>query len=276
MRCLTCRLVYLDNFPDEGDYIKMYPPSYQLNNFENDIQSDPSVKLYGLRFSYGYQFDLIRKHVGCKATILDYGCGTGHFLANANHHGFECDGAEFNPDYIKILSTSFPQRTFHTVQQVLSSDFSGGYDVIRLSNVLEHLTNPKEIIIKLSTYLNPGGMILVEGPIEENFCLASAFRKFYFRLAKWIRPGRTVSDPPYHIFLSGAANQRQFFKDCGLLEEHYKTSEDAWPFPSSFREAKGLQGKITFIVANISIAITKMAGRDWGNIFIYCGKPSKE
>jgi hypothetical protein len=33
-----------------------------------------------------------------------------------------------------------------------------------------------------------------------------------------------------------------------------------------------LQGKITAIIARVSKGFTKMSGRNWGNIFIYCGK----
>ncbi|HEY6504864.1 MAG TPA: class I SAM-dependent methyltransferase [Chitinophagaceae bacterium] len=271
-RCSNCQLVYLSSFPDANDYETMYPPSYQRNEAETSVQQDPYVKLYGLRVSYGYQFDLIKKSIGPKARILDYGCGTGHFIGNAVHYGFSCDGAEFNLEYLTVLRTGFPKSKFFIISQVLSGNFPERYDVIRLSNVLEHLTEPKEIISQLKGLLTPGGILLVEGPIEDNFSLAESFRKLYFRIGKWVKPGRTVSAPPYHIFFSNAKNQRQFFKDCGLEEIHFKTSEEAWPFSGSFREAKGLQGKITAIVAKVSKGFTKLAGRDWGNIFIYCGR----
>jgi 2-polyprenyl-3-methyl-5-hydroxy-6-metoxy-1,4-benzoquinol methylase len=272
VRCKACRLAYLDNFPDESDYAAMYPPSYQRNGVENEIQPDPYVKLYGLRFSYGYQFDLIKKHVGAGARILDYGCGTGHFLANAVHYGFACDGAEFNPEYIKLLADNFKTSHFYTIQQVLSDNFTERYDVIRLSNVLEHLTAPREITRKLISYLKPGGILLVEGPIENNFSLAETFRKGYYRVDKWMHPKRTVSAPPYHIFFSDEKNQRQFFRDCGLEELDFNTGEEAWPFPASLSEAKGLKNKIMASVAKLSKAATGLFGKNWGNIFIYCGK----
>jgi SAM-dependent methyltransferase len=272
VRCNHCGLVYLDNFPDDKDYEAMYPPSYQRNEAETSIQEDPYVKLYGLRFSYGYQFDLIKNNAGPNARILDYGCGTGHFIANAVHYGFACDGAEFNPEYIKLLKISFQKSNFFTIADVLSGNLTERYDVIRLSNVLEHLTAPKQVILKLKDLLRPGGILLVEGPIEDNFSLAESFRKFYFRVGKWLRPNRTVSSPPYHIFFSNARNQRSFFKDCGFEEMDFRTAEEAWPFPASFRKAKGLQGKITAIIARVSKGFTKMSGRNWGNIFIYCGK----
>ncbi|MEI9806537.1 MAG: methyltransferase domain-containing protein [Bacteroidota bacterium] len=272
VKCGGCGLVYLSTFPDEKDYEAMYPPSYQRNEAETSVQADPYIKLYGLRVSYGYQFDLIKQNTGPNARILDYGCGTGHFLGNAVHYGFACDGAEFNPEYLTVLRQSFTKSKFFTISEVLSGQVAEKYDVIRLSNVLEHLTTPREIIAKLKSLLAPGGILLVEGPIEDNFSLAESFRKIYFRVGKWLKPGRTVTAPPYHIFFSNAKNQRQFFKDCGFEEIHFKTSEEAWPFPASVKEAKGVQGKITAIVAKLSKSFTKLAGKNWGNIFIYCGK----
>ena len=272
VKCTDCGLVYLKEFPDEADYNVMYPSSYQGDGVETFIQSDPHVKLYGLRFSYGYQFDLIRKHVGDGASILDYGCGTGHFMANAVHNGFSCDGAEFNPDYIKLLREHLPRCQFYSIQDVLSDSFQGSYHVIRLSNVLEHLTAPGEVMKKLISHLKPGGIVIVEGPIEDNFSLAESFRKLHYTIDKWLFPKRTVSGPPYHIFLSNAKNQREFFRRCGLQELDFNTNEEPWPFPKSLAEAKGIKSKAMAMIGQVSKKTTRTIGRNWGNIFIYCGK----
>lgn len=274
IKCTSCGLVYLDRLPDATDYAAMYPPTYQRNEVEDSIQADPYVKLYGLRFSYGQQFDLIRKHIGDKATILDYGCGTGHFIANANHHGFKTDGAEFNPEYLDLLRKRFTNSGFYTIDEVLSPNFSITYDVIRLSNVLEHLHAPLEVVAKLKKHLKPGGLLLVEGPIEENFSLAAAFRRVYFNVTKFLIPKRSVTGPPYHIFLSTARNQREFFRRSGFEELYFKTAEDPWPFPQTVGEAKGIRDKTMAVVGKVSKKTTTALGNQWGNIFIYCGTPS--
>jgi SAM-dependent methyltransferase len=249
----------------------MYPPSYQGNKLENTIQADPYIKLPGLRFSYGFQFDLIKRYGVPDASILDYGCGTGNFVVNAIHYGFSCDGAEFNEEYVDILQKESVKANFYTINKVLENGFPIKYDVIRLSNVFEHLTNPVEIMTVLQTRLKPGGIILIEGPVEDNFSLAGLFRKVYFFLDKKFRPSRVISGPPYHIFFSNATNQRGFFNQNGFSELYFKTAEAAWPFPASIKEAKGLSKKLMAVIAKISIFFTTVLKNRWGNIFIYTG-----
>jgi len=274
IRCSTCQLVYLSRFPDQDDYIAMYPPSYQGGKLENTIQNNPYIKLPGLRFSYGYQFDLIKKYIGAGASILDYGCGTGNFVVNATHAGFKCDGAEYSEDYVNILNKESETLKFYTINHVLET-FQDRYDVIRLSNVFEHLTNPRDIISILKTKLNPGGIILVEGPIEDNFSIAGSFRRLYFLIDKKLRPSRQISGPPYHIFFSNASNQQEFFKNIGLVELHFKTAEAEWPFPASIKDAIGLKEKMMAVVAKVSIFFTHLLKNRWGNIFIYVGKTQR-
>lgn len=271
VKCRNCKLVYLTPLPDGSDYEAMYPPSYQSNEADTGILQDQYKKMPGLRFSYGYQYDLIRKFATPGAHILDYGCGTGHFIANAIQNGFTCSGAEFNPTYVSILKEGIPNAAFYLIDDLLNKKTDLKFDVIRLSNVLEHLTDPGEIMNRLKSCLKPGGLILVEGPVEANFSLAKNFRVFYFRLKKIFKRRWILPDPPYHIFFSNRKNQQQFFADCGFHQEHFNIKEDTWPFPPSFAEAKGFTSKINAIVARVSIAFSRLFSRGPGNTFIYAG-----
>jgi SAM-dependent methyltransferase len=273
--CSDCDLTYLNTFPNEDDYLKMYPPSYQEGKASSEPQLDLYQKMPGLRFSYGEQLDCVKKYVGkANATLLDYGCGNGHFLVRAIQEGLKCDGAEYNPVYISALKDDIKNCNFYTIADVLSGKTGKKYDVIRLSNVLEHLTNPNEVITSLKNHLTPDGILLIEGPIEHNFSLAQAFRNTYFRVSKFFKPNRTINFPPYHIFFSNAQNQQQFFKNLGYQELSFVVMEDAWPFPVNLKSAKGVKLKIMASVAQISLFCTKNCQKAWGNTFLYIGKPN--
>jgi SAM-dependent methyltransferase len=273
VNCTDCDLTYLNTLPNEDDYNKMYPSAYQESKASLEPQLDLYEKMPGLRFSYGEQLDCVKKYVGkSDATLLDYGCGNGHFLIRAAQEGLRCDGAEYNPAYISTLKDDIKSCDFYTIVDVLEGKTGKKYDVIRLSNVLEHLSNPNEVIASLKNHLTSEGILLIEGPIEHNFSLAQAFRNNYFRISKLFNPNRTINFPPYHIFFSNAKNQRLFFKNLGYQELSFVVMEDTWPFPLNWNAAKGAKLKIMALVARISIFVTKISQQAWGNTFLYVGK----
>jgi 2-polyprenyl-3-methyl-5-hydroxy-6-metoxy-1,4-benzoquinol methylase len=269
IRCTGCKLIYVDPFPVTDDFIKMYPPSYQ-SGIDKNILSEPDKKLAGLRFPYNKHFELIKKYSPGKK-IIDYGCGTANFLINAKYNGFECDGVEYDPRHVALMQSEIQGSNFFLINDFLEKT-DPAYDVIRLSNVLEHLTNPNEIIEKLIKRLNPDGILLIEGPVETNPSLALRFRRLYFILSGLIRKTGSVTHPPTHIFFSNSHNQRSFFSRFSLEEIHFELTECAWPFPEKRSEIHGLADFIKYFIAKLSMALSKISFLKSGNTFIYVGR----
>lgn len=270
-KCKKCELHYVSPFPDAGDFDAMYPPSYQ-EGVNSEICKDPYEKINGIRFSYGKQFDLIKQYAPGKR-ILDYGCGNANFLINANHFGFECDGTEYNLKHIELLKAAVPESRFYLLEDFLK-DKTIKYDVIRLSNVLEHLTNPREIIQQLTTKLNPMGLLIVEGPVENNFTFAFLLRKMYFQLKNKLKKNWVASHVPTHIFYSNSKNQLDFFKNYDLNVMHYEMDESAWPFPEKWSQVNGIGGALMYLAAKVS-KMFRPINKNWGNTFIYVGQLNK-
>lgn len=267
LSCSSCQLIYIHPLPNNEDLLKMYPPSYQ-DGVDHTILKTPYKKLSGLRYSYGEQFDLI-KQIGFKGKMIDFGCGTANFLINANHEGIKCDGVEFNPKHVEILKQEVKTSQFYTVDEFLNGDEK--YDMIRLSNVLEHFTSPKEMMEQLKTKLTPNGFFFLEGPIETNFNLALQFRKVYFTLRKKVDQSYIANHKPTHITFANKKNQLAFFNSLGLETVEFKIREAEWPFPNSMKNANGMVQKLNFIIARISMFFGQLIPA-WGNTFIYVGK----
>jgi 2-polyprenyl-3-methyl-5-hydroxy-6-metoxy-1,4-benzoquinol methylase len=266
--CNSCKVIYINPLPDEDDYRKMYPPSYQ-SGVNKIILKNQYKKLPGLRFSYGLQFDLIKTHFKKKPSILDYGCGNANFLLNALHSGFTCDGAEFSEEHVQLLKKEIPSSNFYTIKDFLENK-SLSYDIIRLSNVLEHMDTPNEVITSLVEKLNTNGLLLVEGPIECNFNAAFLSRKFYFTLMHKLKKGYIADHTPTHITFTNRVNQLNFFEKHNLQTVCYKITESAWPYPESFISAKGFGGKTKAIIGKFSVFLSSFTGK-WGNTFLYIG-----
>jgi 2-polyprenyl-3-methyl-5-hydroxy-6-metoxy-1,4-benzoquinol methylase len=271
IKCMNCEVVYITPLPNSDDYLKMYPPFYQ-KGIDKTIQSDQYKKLLGLRYSYGVQFDLIKKHFEGSPKVLDYGCGNANFIVNATVSGIKCDGAEYNTEHVEILKKEFSASNFYTTNEILQNpDLK--YDIIRLSNVLEHLDTPTETMQLLLSKLNKNGILIVEGPIECNFNFAFLSRKAYFKLMNKYRNGYISDHTPTHITFTNSTNQLTFFEKFNLTTLEYKISEAAWPYPASYNSAKGIGGKIKLLIGKTSILLSSINNR-WGNTFIYVGKNS--
>lgn len=256
IQCTNCGLVYVDPLPDADDLTKMYPVEYQ---------GTLSTKASGV---YDNLFEQINKTGGSYTTILDYGCGGGRFIAEALAKGYKVTGTEYNPDLVKSLQDGFPVANFITIDQFLGMDTK--YDIIFLNNVLEHLTNPREIMLKLKDRLEDNGIFMLEGPIENNFTLTKYFRKSIFLLRKNIF-GKKASHIPTHVLYSNRKNQEDFFKSIGLETLYFNIYEGHWPFPSSLKQSDTMLKKIMFLIADTSVRLSKLFPF-WGNYFIYIGR----
>ena len=266
LRCEKCDLLFLSKTPDSVQLNVMYSSSYQeiLSHDHFDI----SHCMPGMHFSYEKQFDLIRKY--CPSGLaLDFGCGNGHFIYHAHKNGINIEGVEFANSVVLELRAQMPELHFLIEQEFENSNKQFG--LIRLSNVLEHFTNPTEQFQKLINKLNPNGYILVEGPLEINTSLVNWFKWGYFRIRLLFNKNYTTSYPPYHIFFSNYRNQLCFFASFGLKKIVYETKEDVWPFTSSWKEVNSMSSLAKYMLAKTSLIICKIIPRS-GNTFIYVGQ----
>jgi 2-polyprenyl-3-methyl-5-hydroxy-6-metoxy-1,4-benzoquinol methylase len=254
LACADCRLVYVDPLPLPEDLIRMYPVEYQ---------GEPVVS------PSGHYDDILGRiaETGTYATLLDYGCGGGRFVTEAIAKGYKVTGTEYNPEMVEALKKAFPQASFSTVAEFGSS--VERYDVIYLSNVLEHLTDPKGIMQLLKQRLNPSGIFVIEGPVENNFNLTLLLKKLFFFMRKNVLK-KTTTHPPHHIFYSDRKNQEDFFKRQGLSTLYYKINETNWPFPMNYAECDTFTKKLMYAWASCSVTLGKNFSF-WGNYFVYIG-----
>lgn len=271
LRCSSCDLVFLDPLPNTDDYAQMYSPKYIENKVDVVIHNDQTEKLHGLRFSYSENYNLITKFSSKNAQVLDYGCGNGNFISNAIHYGIQTDGIEYSRETVSKIQSELKASKIYAYDEFSNNEIEKKYDVIRLSNVLEHLYNPVQEIDKLKSILTEDGVFLVEGPLEDNFSISLLLKKIYFFVIKKIKPNRIVNSPPFHIFLSNYSSQLKMLEAANLKTEYIKVTENSWPFPDKFDFAKGINYNIKTLISHCSILCSKLISNT-GNTFIYVGR----
>ncbi len=254
--CCSCKLNY--NYPllTDGDYEKLYSVSYHQQYYFNG-EKDFSKQIAMLQ------------HTNDIKSVIDFGCGDATFLNNLQKKGFICTGVEYNVDLVKKLALTYPGISFYTTEDFFSTNEQ--YDCIHLGDVLEHMVQPADTIKQLSKKIRQGGYFFAEGPIEHNPSVGYYFRKSFFTVSKKLRPARVADGVPYHTFLASKRNQLNFFNRMGYSTFFMEIYETAWPFPDKLANAKGFKLKVQFVVAKISLAVSKVFSQ-FGNRFYYLGK----
>jgi 2-polyprenyl-3-methyl-5-hydroxy-6-metoxy-1,4-benzoquinol methylase len=265
--CSACKLLFIDPIPSQEVLIEMYPPSYQ-GSIETE-QINLNNKMPGLRFTYLEQFDLIKKYCGISKQVLDYGCGTGHFIYNLRSSGHEISGVEFSVDTVNRLAEAMPENKFYTVIDFLRSDEK--YSLIRLSNVLEHFTNPEADFKNIIDKIEVGGYVMLEGPLEKNSSLVNYFKWSYFKIRYLLNKNYVTSYAPTHILFTNYKNQLAFFEKFNLITLEYKVRENAWPYPEKLNQINSPGTLIKYTIGILSKLFALFIPR-YGNTFLYVGR----
>ncbi len=152
--CKKCRHIFLKKSLSTSFLLKFYSdyPTSSLEWHKNESDFYQRIYTSGL--------ELIQSKV-IKGSILDIGCSSGYFLAQASKFGFDSFGVEPNEleaSYAISQGINIIGKTINDIPQ------NSKFDVITMWDVLEHIANPCMYIQSLRPFLNDGGCIFVQIP----------------------------------------------------------------------------------------------------------------
>jgi 2-polyprenyl-3-methyl-5-hydroxy-6-metoxy-1,4-benzoquinol methylase len=90
--------------------------------------------------------------------FLDIGPGRGWYLGAAAEAGWETWAVEVNTSALACLNGLTSSRIMPVQAEEFESP-EGFFDVVRLSDVIEHLTSPRRVVRKIFRSLRPGGLL---------------------------------------------------------------------------------------------------------------------
>jgi 2-polyprenyl-3-methyl-5-hydroxy-6-metoxy-1,4-benzoquinol methylase len=135
---------YEDNYSDE-DVIYIHNKQSFLYKCLMKINSE---------YNYGRKF-------------LDIGCGEGWTLKYFKEKGFSVKGVDFSDFGIKKLNSNLLKYFIKDdIDNFLKTEISkkNNYDVINLTNVIEHVLDPEKLLSDLKLLLSVEGVIIVTFP----------------------------------------------------------------------------------------------------------------
>ena len=100
--------------------------------------------------------------------VLDYGCGTGTLLRAAANAGAQAVGIEQSAAARDTIAKAGFAEAFKDLDDLLRKDPNIAFDVIFLSDVIEHLRRPWDELREVGKLLAPGGSVVLTTPNSES------------------------------------------------------------------------------------------------------------
>jgi SAM-dependent methyltransferase len=235
VKCESCRLLLTNPRPSETDIAEYYRSGDYISH--SDTSKGIINRLYRLARSYSIKkkVALMRSICPGATTLLDFGCGTGYFLARARERGFDVFGLE--PDEgARLLAESKHGLKVSSLDE-LGNLPQNKFDVITLWHVLEHVYELNETMNSLVRVLSDGGKMVIAVPNAASWDC----RHYGKNWAAW--------DVPRHLYHFTPGTLKSLLDKHGLviqralrmpLDVFYiallseKNSRNAWWLPAAF------------------------------------------
>jgi len=155
-----CGAVFLSPFSVPEDLKDMYRESYYESwGLAADNEEGPR-QMKHLTFEARLKRISHRLEPG---KVLDVGCATGYFLEVAAEAGWDVHGVELSEYSARLAQKKFGDRVFNgTLEEAYYADET--FDLITLSDLLEHVQKPAAFLREVRRILKPTGLLMIVTP----------------------------------------------------------------------------------------------------------------
>ncbi len=162
LQCPQCDLLWSDPLTDER-----YEESINSHYFGEEIYLR---KEKGQKERFKVQIEKVLKLYDPKITkneikILDVGSGLGFFLDVCDEMQIYCEGCDINEKVVNYSNKIRNRTRLGTIDGYYEDE---SFDMIFALNLIEHIPHPKEFISQCARILKPGGLLVLETPIQES------------------------------------------------------------------------------------------------------------
>jgi SAM-dependent methyltransferase len=203
-RCGRCQLEQMFPVPAPAWLKRLYESHYNFGGEKETLYTNLrewfcSSFLYRLWI----RLDGDLSFHGHKGTgrLIDIGCNEGRGLKIYARNGFQVEGCELSETAAAVARAR--GFTVHT-RPIGDLPFSAPYDVAVLSNVLEHVPDPRQMLLDVHRILSPNGQLWISCPNNQSW-----LRKMFGR--HWIN-----WHVPFHISQFSPQTLRRLLEKTGF------------------------------------------------------------
>ena len=245
--CPSCDLVQTAPLPTSAELKEYYEKYY---NFGGERLTLYTRLRHLFLFSFLYRLwlavdgDISFHRKKGTGLLLDLGCNEGRGLLFYQRNGFQVEGLELNATAAQAARS----RGFIVYGQPLQQlEKENAYDVVVLSNVLEHSFDPSEMLRHVHRVLKPGGQAWISCPNSESW-LRSVFGRHWIN---W--------HVPFHLVHFTQRSLRKLLETTGFSAlEVLQETPAVWATHSTLVRLFGRKGRPTRQLRNPLLIIVFM------------------
>lgn len=204
-RCRNCGLFNIDPVPDEVTLSLAYPVTYHAYQ----PQATRLARLLKKRY-WQAKAKRVKQYTREDSRVLDIGCSSGDFVVELKQLGVKhVSGIDFSAEAVRHAR----QAGVDAVQGDFDThDFNGAsFDVIVMTNFIEHVYDPVKTMRKCRSMLKPGGMVIGETPNTD---------AWDYKLGRRFWGGYHT---PRHLYIFNEPSLRELARQTGFLFEGMNT-----------------------------------------------------
>lgn len=123
---------------------------------------------YDLRITNLARF-ILKKLPYSRARLIDVGAGNGLVLRIFKKKGFAVSGMELSPALCEAMTKNPKMKGINVFQGDISNKKGGEkYDIVLASDVIEHIKDDRQALRNLSSFLKPGGYLVITVPAHSH------------------------------------------------------------------------------------------------------------
>lgn len=160
--CMNCGLQRTDPMPTEAELADYYRLSYRFD-YQLAGSKPPKFHLKRSKDHAKARYARLAPVLPANTKLLDFGSGSGEFLAECKSHGHDVTGIEPGQTYAKFATDTYGVSVHASPWNEVDLG-DAKFDAITSFHVFEHLCDPLAALKWLASHLKEGGVVALAVP----------------------------------------------------------------------------------------------------------------
>jgi SAM-dependent methyltransferase len=203
LHCSDCKTSIITPLPTEQELLSFYQNHNKSNCYRGKKVSKMRRSLKRVR-------RLLRASPPGKK-FLDVGCNIGYMVKAAHQAELDAYGIDIDQAAIETACQNFPQAGHFECISIEDLAARGdSFDIVYMSEVIEHVRDPDGFMAAVSKILRPGGLLYLTAPDGAHFAVPKNF-------SSW-----GMVCPPEHLTFFSRAGMRKLLARHNLSIERFQ------------------------------------------------------